>query len=105
MTDTPTNQDQEEASIVSRHLPSGYTAEPGDLYSSQIDGPSASAPDLTRPEEEDSLKLLLAEDIGPEALRSTDQKQVIPPLHGALLKNEQDLSLFERLLFMNRNNR
>src|ERR1700692_3843000 len=53
----------------------------------------------------DWLKLLLAEDIGPEALRSTDQKQVIPPLHGALLKNEQDLSLFERLLFMNRNNR
>ena len=53
----------------------------------------------------DWLKLLLAEDIGPEALRATDQKQVIPPLHGALLKNEQDLSLFERLLFMNRNNR
>ncbi len=52
----------------------------------------------------DWLKLLLAEDIGPEALRSTDQKQVIPSLHGALLKNEQDLSLFERLLFMNRNN-
>ena len=53
----------------------------------------------------DWLKLLLAEDIGPEALRSSDQKQIIPPLHGALLKNEQDLSLFERLLFMNRNNR
>ena len=35
----------------------------------------------------------------------SDQKQIIPPLHGALLKNEQDLSLFERLLFMNRNNR
>jgi solute carrier family 36 (proton-coupled amino acid transporter) len=58
MTDTPTSQDQEDASIVSQHLPSGYTAEPGDLSSSQIDGPSASAPDLTRPEEEDSLKLL-----------------------------------------------
>src|SRR3984885_5681832 len=53
----------------------------------------------------DWLKLLLAEDIGPEALRSSDHKQIIPPLHGALLKNEQDLSLFERLLFMNRNNR
>jgi len=53
----------------------------------------------------DWLKLLLAEDIGPEALHSSDHKQIIPPLHGALLKNEQDLSLFERLLFMNRNNR
>jgi MoxR-like ATPase len=53
----------------------------------------------------DWLKLLLAEDIPPEALRSSDQKQIIPPLHGALLKNEQDVSLFERLVFMNRNNR
>jgi MoxR-like ATPase len=53
----------------------------------------------------DWLKLLLAEDIPPEALRSTDNKQIIPPLHGALLKNEQDVSLFERLIFMNRNNR
>src|SRR5437764_238947 len=53
----------------------------------------------------DWLKLLLAEDIPPDALRSSDQKQIIPPLHGALLKNEQDVALFERLLFMNRNNR
>jgi MoxR-like ATPase len=53
----------------------------------------------------DWLKLLLAEDIPPEALRSSDQKQIIPPLAGALLKNEQDVSLFERLIFMNRNNR
>jgi MoxR-like ATPase len=53
----------------------------------------------------DWLKLLLAEDIPPEALRSADHKQIIPPLHGALLKNEQDVSLFERLIFMNRNNR
>ncbi len=53
----------------------------------------------------DWLKLLLAEDIPPEALRSPDQKQVVPPLAGALLKNEQDLSLFERLVFMNRHNR
>jgi len=53
----------------------------------------------------DWLKLLLAEDIPPEALRSKDQKQIVPPLHGALLKNEQDVSLFERLVFMNRNNR
>ena len=53
----------------------------------------------------DWLKLLLAEDIGPDALRSKDSKSVIPPLHGALLKNEQDVHLFERLVFMSRTNR
>ncbi|HNS93786.1 MAG TPA: MoxR family ATPase [Thauera sp.] len=53
----------------------------------------------------DWLKLLVAEDIPPEALRSTDNKTVIPPLHGALLKNEQDMHLFERLVFMARHNR
>src|SRR6476620_10849590 len=53
----------------------------------------------------DWLKLLLAEDIPPEALRSSDSKAVVPPLHGALLKNEQDVHLFERLVFMSRNNR
>jgi MoxR-like ATPase len=53
----------------------------------------------------DWLKLLLAESIPPGALRSPDQKQVVPPLAGALLKNEQDLSLFERLVYMNRHNR
>ena len=50
----------------------------------------------------DWIKLLVAEDIPPEALRSDDQKQVIPPLHGALLKNEQDVHLFEQLVFMHR---
>src|SRR3989441_12975407 len=50
----------------------------------------------------DWLKLLLAEDIAPEALRSKDRKTIIPPLHGALLKNEQDVHLFERLVFMTR---
>ena len=50
----------------------------------------------------DWLKLLLAEDIPPEALKSQDKKTVIPPLHGALLKNEQDVQLFERLVFMAR---
>ncbi len=50
----------------------------------------------------DWLKLLLAEDIPPEALRAADGKAVIPPLYGALLKNEQDVHLFEQLLFMNR---
>ena len=53
----------------------------------------------------DWLKLLVAEDIPPEALHSADGKVVIPPLHGALLKNEQDVHLFERLVFMARNNR
>jgi len=50
----------------------------------------------------DWLKLLLAEDISPESLRSKDRKNIIPPLHGALLKNEQDVHLFERLVFMSR---
>ena len=53
----------------------------------------------------DWLKLLLADDIPPEALRSKDKKTIIPPLHGALLKNEQDVHLFERLVFMARQNR
>ena len=50
----------------------------------------------------DWLKLLMAEDISPQALRSSDNKTVIPPLHGALLKNEQDVHLLERLAFLNR---
>jgi MoxR-like ATPase len=50
----------------------------------------------------DWLQLLLAEDISPDALRSTDRKAFIPPLHGALLKNEQDVHLFERVVFMSR---
>jgi MoxR-like ATPase len=50
----------------------------------------------------DWLKILLAEDISPEALRSPDKKAFIPPLHGALLKNEQDVHLFERVVFMAR---
>lgn len=50
----------------------------------------------------DWIKLLVAEEIPPEVLRDTDQRKLIPPLHGALLKNEQDIHLFERLLFMNR---
>ena len=48
----------------------------------------------------DWLKLLMVEDIGPETLRERDPKKLIPPLHGALLKNEQDVHLFERLAFM-----
>ncbi len=50
----------------------------------------------------DWIKLLLAEDIPPEALRAADKKDLIPPLYGALLKNEQDVHLLERLAFLNR---
>ncbi|MCL4766701.1 MAG: MoxR family ATPase [Hyphomicrobiaceae bacterium] len=50
----------------------------------------------------DWIKLLLNEDIGPETLREGDPRKLIPPLHGALLKNEQDVHLFERLAFMTR---
>jgi len=50
----------------------------------------------------DWLKLLLNEDVTPETLRERDPRKVIPPLHGALLKNEQDVMLFERLAFMAR---
>ncbi len=51
----------------------------------------------------DWIKLLVAEDVPPEALRADDRK-AIPPLYGALLKNEQDVHLFEQLIFMNRRN-
>ncbi len=50
----------------------------------------------------DWLKLLLNEDIDEATLRERDPRKVIPPLHGALLKNEQDVMLFERLAFMAR---
>ncbi|HEY6772745.1 MAG TPA: MoxR family ATPase, partial [Oxalicibacterium sp.] len=53
----------------------------------------------------DWMKLLLAEDIPPEALHTGDARISIPPLHGALLKNEQDIALFERLVYMSRTNR
>ncbi len=50
----------------------------------------------------DWLKLLLVEDIDPDTLKEADPKKLIPPLHGALLKNEQDVHLFERLAFLSR---
>ena len=50
----------------------------------------------------DWLKLLMIEDMPAEALRSSEKHVVIPPLHGALLKNEQDVHLFERLAFLSR---
>ncbi|SFR86554.1 MoxR-like ATPase [Mitsuaria sp. PDC51] len=53
----------------------------------------------------DWLKLLLAEDIPAEALQTQDDKVAIPPLVGALLKNEQDLTLFEKLVYMQSRNR
>ena len=53
----------------------------------------------------DWIKLLLAEDIPASALRDQDNKKAIPPLHGALLKNEQDVHLFEQLVFLDRRSR
>jgi MoxR-like ATPase len=53
----------------------------------------------------DWLKLLVAEDIPLEALQSKEDKVAVPPLVGALLKNEQDVTLFEKLVFMQRHNR
>jgi MoxR-like ATPase len=53
----------------------------------------------------DWIKLLLAEDIPPEALRAEDSNKAIPPLYGALLKNEQDVHLFEQLVFLDRRRR
>jgi MoxR-like ATPase len=50
----------------------------------------------------DWIKLLVAEDIDPQVLRSQDPKKTLPILHGALLKNEQDVHLFEQLVFLNR---
>ena len=53
----------------------------------------------------DWIKLLLAEDVPPEALRESDPKKSLPPLYGALLKNEQDVHLFEQLVFLHRGTR
>ncbi len=50
----------------------------------------------------DWLKLLVSEDIDADTLKERDQRKLIPPLHGALLKNEQDVSLFEKLAFLSR---
>ena len=52
----------------------------------------------------DWIKLIVAEDIPPEALREKDTQKAIPKLYGALLKNEQDMHLFERLVFLSRRN-
>ena len=53
----------------------------------------------------EALKLLVAEDIPIEALQTAEDKVAIPPLVGALLKNEQDVTLFEKLVFMQSRNR
>jgi MoxR-like ATPase len=52
----------------------------------------------------DWIKLLVAEDVAPEALRGDDARALLPPLYGALLKNEQDVHLLEQLVFLNRRN-
>jgi len=53
----------------------------------------------------DWIKLLLAEDVSPKVLRENTAKKAIPPLYGALLKNEQDVHLFEQLIFLDRHTR
>jgi MoxR-like ATPase len=53
----------------------------------------------------DWIKLLVAEDIPPDVLQTKDDKIAVPPLVGALLKNEQDVTLFEKLVFMNQRGR
>ncbi len=53
----------------------------------------------------DWIKLLVAEDIPAETLRAKDSRKIIPKLHGALLKNEQDVHLFERLVFLSQRSR
>jgi MoxR-like ATPase len=53
----------------------------------------------------DWLKLLMVEEIPPEALRTRDSGKLVPPLYGALLKSEQDVHLLERLAFLNRRER
>jgi MoxR-like ATPase len=53
----------------------------------------------------DWIKLLVSEDIDPSVLQSDDEKVVIPPLIGALLKNEQDMTLFEKLIQMQNRHR
>jgi MoxR-like ATPase len=53
----------------------------------------------------DWLKLLVSDDVSAETLRERDPRKLIPPLHGALLKNEQDVHLFERLAFLSRRER
>src|ERR1700680_1496622 len=57
------------------------------------------------PESLDGLNLLVNEDISPQTWRESDPRKLTPPLHGALLKNEQDVHLFERLAFLNRRER
>jgi MoxR-like ATPase len=50
----------------------------------------------------DWIRLLVAEDIPAEALKSSDTNKLIPPMYGALIKNEQDVHLFERLVFLSK---
>ena len=79
---------------------SGWSRRPAHLLrGARGAGPEEEAVDLGLL---DWLKLLLNEDIAPEALRERDPRKLIPPLHGALLKNEQDVHLFERLAFLSR---
>ena len=90
--------------IVDVHFPGikkRLVSEALNIFFEQLDVPGLKKKPSTS-ELLDWLKLLLNEDIEPETLRERDPRKVIPPLHGALLKNEQDVMLFERLAFMAR---
>ena len=90
--------------IVDVHYPniqSELVREALNLFYDVRDVPGLKKPPSTS-ELLDWIKLLMSEDIPPEVLRSKDSTKLIPPLYGALLKNEQDVQLFERLAFMAR---
>ncbi len=89
------------STCISRASSSGWSREALKLFYEIRDVPGLKKKPSTS-ELLDWLKLLMVEDIGPETLRERDPKKLIPPLHGALLKNEQDVHLFERLAFMAR---
>ncbi|WP_334029537.1 AAA family ATPase [Alteromonas sp. P256] len=98
----PTPEDMEE--IVNVHFPSlkkKLLSEALGAFFNLRDVPGLKKKPSTS-ELIDWLKLLVAEDIPPEALHNKDGKASIPPLYGALLKNEQDIHLFEKLAFMAR---
>ncbi|NDW15729.1 AAA family ATPase [Alteromonas genovensis] len=98
----PTPEDMEE--IVNVHFPSlkkNLLSEALGAFFNLRDVPGLKKKPSTS-ELIDWLKLLVAEDIPPEALHNKDGKASIPPLYGALLKNEQDIHLFEKLAFMAR---
>ena len=72
---------------------------------SAMDGYAVLAADVATATADNPVKLPVAEDIPAEALRSDDAKKTLPPLYGALLKNEQDMHLVEQVMFLSRRSR